>query len=296
MELKQLRYFLAVAEEESFSRAAKRMNMSQPPLSMQIQKLENELGVSLFIRGKRKISLTPAGSALIINAKRLLESEARIADDVRNAASGQGGRLLVGLTDDYLFDLVPKALAELHARYPTLLIESTRDLSFDLAHAVSQRRLDVAFLCPPVSMVGPRFQVEELSPAPIEVVVSATHPLARKTDVSLEEIWQYPFIWPVIREQTGYMLELLKIVRRMGGFPNIVHRANSTEVAYELVAYGVGVAPLGKHSAADRDDIIRLPIDGVSVNRAAIWCADSPSELVNELIDLVRENGGSGRK
>lgn len=287
MELKQLRYFLAVADELSFSAAATRLNMSQPPLSLQIQKLEEEVGVPLFIRGKRKIVLTPAGEAMVLSARRLMEDQARIPDDVRKAALGEAGRLIVGTTDDFLHDGLPEALCILHHRRPSVLVETTIGLSADLARAVSQRRIDVAFICPPIGLPRDLLEFKELSATPLEFLIQEGHAFARSHTPTLEEIWQQPFIWPGDMQQTGFMLQLLKIVRKMNSFPKIVHRTSCIDLIKHMVRSGVGIAPISKHSIGPTPGVTRIPVDGVCVDRAAIWRKDSPSELVADLVPLV---------
>lgn len=287
MEIKQLRYFLAVAEELSFSRAAERLNMSQPPLSLQIQKLEEELGVFLFIRGNRKIALTASGEAMLVSARRLIEAERRIADDVRKAAMGDGGRLIVGTTDDFFYDDVPRALAELHRRHRNLVVETTLNLSFDIVRAVAQRRLDIGFVCPPVNNWQSVVAFRELSPSPIQVLLPQDHRLAQRENVSLEEIWSEPFIWHSITEQTGFVLQLSKIVRKMNGFPEIVHRTPNSELTKLMVKLGVGVALVTEYSVGEDPELVRIPIEGLEVKRAAVWRDDNPSELISELVDLI---------
>ena len=150
IELRQLRYFVAVAEESHFGRAAARLHMTQPPLSQTIQALEAALGTPLFLRTKRSVALTPAGAALLPEARRLLQQAAALPDLARRAASGQSGLLSLSFVSTADYSVLPPLLREFRERYPQVQIdlrEATTDVQLD---DLLQRRIDAGLLIPPL--------------------------------------------------------------------------------------------------------------------------------------------------
>ena len=152
MELRHLRYFIAVAEERHITRAAQRLNMQQPPLSQQIRALETELGVALFIRGARGVELTVAGRTLLDEAYAILNAVGSATTRTRQAASGQRGRLSVGFTTSAaLHPLVPSIIHAFREDYPQVELDLHENAAADLTEAVMRRDLHVALLRVPVA-------------------------------------------------------------------------------------------------------------------------------------------------
>lgn len=141
LELRQLRYFVAVAEERHFGRAAVRLHMTQPPLSQTIQALEEMLGTALFTRTKRNVSLTPAGLALLPEAQRLLQQAAALPDLARRAASGASGVLSLSFISSADYSILPPLLQRFRAHYPQVRIElreATTDIQLDIGGGFAQ--------------------------------------------------------------------------------------------------------------------------------------------------------------
>src|SRR5450830_382283 len=150
LELRQLRYFVAVAEEKHFGRAAERLHMTQPPLSQTIQALEELLGTPLFARTKRSVSLTPAGLALLPEAQRLLLQAAALPDLARRAASGASGVLSLSFISSADYSILPPLLQRFRAHYPQVRIElreATTDIQLD---DLTQGKIDAGVLLPPL--------------------------------------------------------------------------------------------------------------------------------------------------
>ncbi|MEN9867138.1 MAG: hypothetical protein RL748_2728, partial [Pseudomonadota bacterium] len=171
-ELRQLRHFVAVAEELHFGRAASRLHMSQPPLSQSILNLEAELGQALFIRTKRSVQLSAAGLALLPEARRLLQDAAQLPDLVQRAASGSSGRLSLAFVSNATYSLLPTLLAQFRQRYPQVSItlkEATSDVQID---DLQQGRIDAGFVLAPLpassaSSASSGHDEEELSWRPL---------------------------------------------------------------------------------------------------------------------------------
>src|SRR5690349_21582002 len=189
IDLKQLKYFLAVAEEKSFSRAAERLHISQPPLSQQIMKLESELGVRLFARTTRSFELTVAGKALMAEASELLGRMRMTIDTIRQIDRGEVGRLRVGIVGSAMWGPIPSLLERFQTEFPRVtwtLHESGPDQQFE---ALRSKQIDVGF------WREPRLDDEELKAASLRqelcfrenvcVAVHKGHPLAGRDAIEL---------------------------------------------------------------------------------------------------------------
>src|SRR5690554_6734913 len=151
MELRQLRYFLAVAEELHFTRAAERLGISQPPLSQQIIGLEHELGVTLFLRDKRNVALTAAGEELVRHARRILNTTAQAGLEVQAVAKGERGLLKIGAVFSSLYGLVPEAVSAFHAKWPDVQISLHEITVRQQIDALVDGSIDIGILRGPFS-------------------------------------------------------------------------------------------------------------------------------------------------
>lgn len=285
MEILQLRRFMVVAEELSFRRAAERLNVSQPPLSLHIQKLEEELGVELFVREKRQIRLTEAGSSLLIYARLILDLERRAADDARRAGAGEVGRLSIGFTDDFLHGFLAQLLARFQAQHPSVMIESQLGLSADLAHQVSQGLIDVAFICPPLPASVRDLGCIDLPRARIVALLPEAHPLARSDEkaIELNALRDEAFVAASSMEPTGFFVQILKLMDVSGFVPHVRYETRSASLSAELVAEGGCVALVSESSAAPVAGVTALPLvdEEAYVKRAMVWSTDNPAPLLD---------------
>ena len=291
MDLRQLRYFVAVAEEMSFRRAAERLAVSQPPLSLQVKKLEEELGVQLFVRGKRRISLTSSGQVLLESARKIIADEQRANHEVRRAASGETGRLVIGCTDDFIHDLLPRALAIMHRERPGVIIETRIGSTLMLARGVANYTYDIALGCPPIPADLDTLDVSVIDETPIVAIVPSDHAMATRQRVSVAELWREPFVWAIASRETGYMLSIAQFVRRIGSYPHIVHQSSSSELVSELVAEGIGVALVAANSVnADVPGVVQLALEDADafVRRAIIRRSDLQSAVTDAFVETVR--------
>src|SRR5512132_1230001 len=154
MELRHLRYFLAVAEELHFGRAAARVRIAQPPLSQQIRQLEQELGITLFNRTKRRVELTPAGRAFLEHARQILAETERAKRVAQRAGRGEIGRLAIGFVASADLDLLPRVLRVWRARFPDVDVELHALLTAAQAEALRHGRVDVGFVRLPMDETG----------------------------------------------------------------------------------------------------------------------------------------------
>ncbi len=288
--LKQISYFLAAAEEENFRRAARRLHVSQPPLSKQIRQLEEALGVELFTRAAGRVRLTAAGRQLKESGARLMMQLQRAVEDTRRAARGSRGRLRIGLTDDYLLSNVGRVVAEYQSRFPDVIVETHIGLTADLAEEVAHRETDIAFVCPPLPTFAENLAVRTLEPTHIVALVRAGHAVAGQQSVALEELREERFIMVPQLHSTGYFARLGRMFHDAGFAPHVVHECVSPAMTVNLVAEGLGVALIGEHSIQGLDSrVAALPLEGTrdTVERAAIWYEDNQSPQLRELINFA---------
>jgi DNA-binding transcriptional LysR family regulator len=245
MELRHLRYFIAVAEELHFGRAAERLRITQPPLSFQIQSLERELGVQLFIRGRR-VELTEAGRALLAKAREAIEAADAAARAAQQAGLIVNGRLRVGYPAAGVFELPPLALRTFQERYPDVGVETVVASTGEHLKALEDDRLDVAFVRVGV-LDRELVQFKPLQPEPLLLAVPEDHRLARLPVVAVECLAGEPIIlFPSELEPLLYRYLVTDVLGRSRIAPSIVLEATTLESACSAVAARLGVAFVGE--------------------------------------------------
>jgi DNA-binding transcriptional LysR family regulator len=240
VELRHLRYFVAVAEELHFGRAALRLHIAQPPLSQRIRRLEHELGVSLFDRTKRRVALTDAGRALLIEARLTLAQAERARQVVSQTALGEAGQLIVGYMASAELSVFPRLLPVLHKRLPAV------ELVLKLLGAAEQMQLlrsgeiHAGFLRLPAK--DRTLKVVPLVSEPLVAALPEGHRLARRRSVALRELQGERFVLFPRPHAPGFYDFLLTLCRRAGVNPTVAHETNRLHTALSLVASGRGVS------------------------------------------------------
>jgi DNA-binding transcriptional LysR family regulator len=192
MELRHLRYFVAVAEELHFRRAAERLRVAQPAVSQQVRKLEEELGVQLLERTQHRVCLTPAGEVLLVEGRRVLEQAARARSAVIDARDHQNGRLRIGHLPDAVPAALPRALERFAAATPGVEIVLETCPALELVERVRNRRLDAAVVCLPAPVTGLR--VTPLGDEGVLVALSESHPLSGAPAISPRQLERTPLL------------------------------------------------------------------------------------------------------
>jgi DNA-binding transcriptional LysR family regulator len=239
VELRQLRYFLVVAEELHFRRAAERLHIAQPSVSQQIRTLEDELGVRLFDRDRRGVALTAAGSALLDDARDVLGRAALAAERARAVGAGRHGRLRLSLTRSLTGGLAGEIVGAYRARYPDVALELEVRHTM---HSVEQLRagaIDVAFVRPPLA--DPDIEELELGREPLVCVLPTRHRLARRRQVRREELAHEPLVWWPREHGPGPWGQMLTSVYG-DTWPAIARVEPEEERIVSAVAEGAGVS------------------------------------------------------
>jgi DNA-binding transcriptional LysR family regulator len=245
MELRHLRYFVAVAEELSFTRAAERLHIGQPPLSQQIQALEEEIGATLFDRSRRTVRLTEAGRIFLADAQRVLLLVSEAADTAHRVERGEIGQIKVGFTKSSAFTAIfPKIIRTYRQRFPkvTLLFqEASTNKQLD---ALSDYSLDVAFIRPPETEPTPSVKITDLECHRLAVVIPENHRLMNAPRIVLEDLKDEGLIMFPRDEGTTLNPFIHRLCREAGFEPKIAMEAREAATIAGLVAAGCGISIL----------------------------------------------------
>jgi DNA-binding transcriptional LysR family regulator len=239
MELRDLEWFVAVAEYGTFNRAADALHVSQPALSRRIAALEDELGVPLFSRARRQIELTAAGRALAREARGIV-AEARMAVDVaRSAARGTFGHLRIGYRSAFRYRLLPCSLKLMRERHPEIGLTVTAAPMGDLIDRLRGRVLDVALIT--WDRVPEGLAAEALREVPVKVALPERHPLASKDVVPLAALADEPFVGIGESDVPGYGSTIRALCEAAGFTPRTVAQVDAADLLVACVSSGVGV-------------------------------------------------------
>jgi DNA-binding transcriptional LysR family regulator len=240
VELRHLRYFLIVAEELHFTRAANRIGIAQPPLSQQIQQLEEMLGAQLFVRRPR-VKLTAAGEALLSVARRTLAQIEQGFQEVQRVDQGEGGTLLVGFATSTLLGPLPEIIQTYRKRYPQVRLSLSELSTAQQQKALDNGTLEVGFLREPVA--NETFICETIISEPFVLVLPRRHPLNAHTgEIDLAEVAREPFVhFPREVAPTLYD-QVMNICRDAGFTPLIAQEASEWLTIVGLVDAGLGIA------------------------------------------------------
>ena len=291
MELRHLRYFIAVAEELNFTRAAARLHIGQPPLSMQIRDLEGEMGVRLFERTQRRVALTPAGQCLLEHAYRILGGVREAVEAAQRAARGELGELRVGFTSSLPFtDLLPDALHAYRRRFPAVRLQLSEMFTPEQFGALARGELDVGFVRLQGGRAPDGIALREIARNPLRLVVNASHRLAGAAAISFAELRDEDFIGFPADVGTDLPAVLRGLCRQAGFEPRIVQTAREATTQIGLVGAGLGVAVLPAPLETVRMARVRyLPIiDADAQFRLAVATVEgAPSPLLQGFLDVV---------
>lgn len=239
-ELSQLRCFVAVAEELHFGRAARRLNLTQPPLSRQIQLLEHMLEVKLFDRTSRSVALTPAGATFLPEARRLLRLSEAAALSAKRTAGGQAGTVTIGFTAVSGYDYLPRLIAGFRKAAPDIDLILREMVSAEQIEALASGRIDLGLIRPPFSRIElhSRCVVRE----PLLLAAPAGHRLAKASSVSLADLDQQPLVTYSPYEARYFYDLLATIFTKAGIAPRYVQHISQIHSILGLVKAGLGLA------------------------------------------------------
>ena len=287
MEFRHLRYLLAVAEELSFTRAAKRVHIAQPALSVQIRQLEEELGVELIDRSRRAITLTEAGTIMVSEARQLLRARDRAIELVRKTGTGTIGSLAVGFVPSASNVTLPPLLRAFSNRHPDVTLTLREMAPGLLVAALHEGRLDVCFLYLPFD--DPSLAQQVVSCEQFVVALPADHRLAARDRVDVRELRSEPFILPARHGMPGLFAQVFGMCREAGFEPRTVQDdVWLVQTIVGLVAAGTGIALVPANARALSPlGVAYRSLTGTTTNRvelAAIWRSEDRSPVLKQFI------------
>ncbi|MGC2403584.1 MAG: LysR substrate-binding domain-containing protein [Acidobacteriaceae bacterium] len=288
IELRHLRYFVAVAEELHFGRAAERLHLAQPPLSQQIRKLEELLGYPLFHRTSRSVSLTAAGAVLLQRARRTLRNVQRDIDETRSIGRGDVGSLHIGFISSAMLTTLPAIFRTYREAYPRVRLHLHESFTSLVTEGLENGTLDAGILRDGDPLEG--FEVITILSEPFVAVVPSTHPCARQRSISIASLRDEPFVYYPRSAGTRAYEKPLTLCEEHGFRPQIVQEASHWLTILRLIAAGQGVsiAPACVRQIASAE-VVCLPLRGAKAtsNIELAWLAGDARPMVERFRQIA---------
>lgn len=286
---RQLQSFIALAEELHFGRAAKRVNLSQPALSLQVQGIEEELQVKLFVRDRRKTELTQAGEVFLTEARDVLRRTEQAITTVRRAALGQVGTLRIGFISTAAAIITPKLVKQFRDQYNHVDIELRNVLTRDQVTQLQERKIDVGFLRVPLS-VPADIRTRVIHREPFVLLLPADHPLAQLKNVQLADCHSADFVMYTRKMAPGFHDVIMNILHRNGLTPHVVQEASEMYTLISLVAAGMGIAIAPASIAlhiVDNVVVRQLPSGEATSEIAIAWRTENVAATTQLFLNMV---------
>jgi DNA-binding transcriptional LysR family regulator len=290
IEVRQLNYFIAVAEELHFSNAAKRLKMAQPPLSQQIKNLEKEIGIPLFLRTKRHVELTEAGQSFLKNAYAIIKSLENAKEEAVRIHNGEYGQLIVGFTGSVTFDLLPNIIRLFRERNPYINIVLKQLTTSEQVEALHKKEIHVGLLVSPIDSL--QLSVEKLREETFVAVLPKDHPLADNTaKLDAKSLFNHPFITTPRNTGPAFYDAIISFFHKSGYSPNILQEAHDLHTIISLVSFGMGVAllPSPFQTINHPRVVFRELNDPFTINISVAFPKDGVSPQLGAFLSLIRE-------
>lgn len=290
MELRHLRYFLAVAEELHFGRAAARLHIAQPPLSQQIRQLERELGYDLFLRTQRRVRLTEAGAAFREEARGLLDRLEQAKAAAGRIARGEAGALAVGFVASATYALLPRLYRRFRARHPEVALALEEMSTAEQVDALRAGRIQLGLARPPVG--DDALAAEPLADEPLVAALPVRHPLAARKELPLRALAHEPFVLFPRRPRPGWIDVVQGACHASGFRPAVAQEVLELSTAVTLVAAGVGVTLVPASAQALRlEGVAYRPLrdPAPSTRLLALRRPDERRAVVDRFLEVARE-------
>lgn len=296
MNLKQMRYFLAVASERNFTRAAERLHMAQPPLTRQITSLEDELGTPLFVRTPKGVNLTEAGNALLEEVPNILMLTERAHERTLRASKGLLGRLDVGIFGSGILNIIPKILSDLHRERPEITLRLHNMTKPEQVQALRERRIMVGFHRLPPN--EPDIAAELVINEPLYVGLNADHPLASKATIAVTDLADEPMILYPNLPMPGLEQEVINMFQRENVPLKIEQQVEDVLTCVALVAgrFGACITSQSTASCLLMPNVVYRPLQSrylPSIELSCVYLANNKSPLLSALLTAVRRFSSS---
>ena len=290
MELRHLRYFVTLAEELHFRRAAERLHIAQPPLSQQIRQLETELGFSLFYRTKRSVQLTEAGIVFLVEAQRILTQLTLAIQVGRQVSRGEIGQLVIGFVSSTAYNVLPPILRTFRSHFPNVKLGLQELTTDQQVQWLREKRIDIGLFRPPIEDDG--FSVEPIFEEALMVALPETHALAHQSEVSLRSLAHESFMMIPRNVAPGLYDPIISSCQQAGFSPIVAQEAIQLQTIVSLVAAEMGVAIVpASLQQLQRPGIVYKEIaeSTPKVTIAMIWRSQDSSAIVQRFLEVVRQ-------
>ena len=273
MELYQLTYFVEIARQQNFTRAAARLNMAQPALSLQMRNLERELGAELFIRGRRQTNLTAAGKAFLPKAEALLAQAEAAKLVVSDVVRLRAGKLVIATIPSVSASWLPQVIQSFKKQHPGIEMQLIEDSSEGVGEIVESGRADLGFLQMPTGKPG--FETRTLIAEAFVLLVPSSHAFSRKREVRVRQLAGEPFVFYKGRARDT----ALEACRKAGFEPHVACESGELETVRALVAAGLGMAIIPRLAARQLPRSVKtVALREPKIQRqiAAVWSKGAP--------------------
>jgi DNA-binding transcriptional LysR family regulator len=296
IELRHLRYFQAVAEDLSFSRAARRLHVAQPALSRAVKQLEAMLAAELFERNRHQVRLTPAGGVLLRETAALLQQLEESLRRVRGTAAGEEGELRLGYIDPPTQPFLGRLLHEYRKRYPLVAIHLEERTPERVWEMVARRRLSAAITRPVLTHQALGLRTVPLREERLGIVVPAAHPLAKRASIPWALLAREPLIVLARREGMGLHDAVMAGCRRAGITPRLAHTPSLIGTVMRYVEAGAGIGVVTESVVAPRPELaFVLLTPGQHVPLVLVWQEDEDTPAVQRFRELLLEWKRAGK-
>jgi DNA-binding transcriptional LysR family regulator len=294
MELRHLRYFVALAEELHFGKAAARMHITQPPLSRQIKELEKELEVTLFARNNKMVRLTEPGRIFLEHARQLQELLDHTIKITRRAHRGEFGRLAIGYLGGAAFHLLPNVLRHFRENHPDVELILHGMITSEQLEALLKGSIDVGIMRPTFSL--DEYRSELILREPFVVALPMKHTLARRRDIHIRSLAQEKFVMLPPTPGGGLYRQILELCLQAKFEPKVVQVATETRSVVGLVGAGIGISIVP--SSVQRmaiSNVVYRRLRGVRsyAEMVMVWRKDGETPVVSQFLRAVREAAAS---
>jgi DNA-binding transcriptional LysR family regulator len=290
-DLNQLRCFVTVAEELHFGRAAARLNMTQPPLSRQIQVLEHIIDAPLLERTSRSVKLTPAGRSFLPEARRILKLAESASQVARRIALGKTGSLKIGFTEAAAYGFLPELIAACRARLPEIDFSLKEMVSGDQFEALASGQIDAGLLRPPIAR--PELASRRVVAEPLLAAIPKKHPLASAETVAIRDFDDQPFVMYSPYESRYFHDLLVALFTQADILPRYVQHLSQIHSILAMVRAGLGLAIVPAAAASLKIADVRLrPLKlrtKTPVELFLVWRRDDESPLLSSLVEIAGE-------
>jgi DNA-binding transcriptional LysR family regulator len=290
MELRHLRYFVAVAETLNFTKAAEKLRLAQPSLTRQIHNLEEEIGVQLFNRSKSHVALTVEGRSFLVDARRLLALASESVAAVQRLSRGETGQLNIGYVSNFNFDLLPKTLGAFREGFPHIALNLFDMTPAEQLRALEARKIDLGFVGFRPHIATKDLQWECLARHKTIVAIPQKHPLAKKLKIKLTDLKAMFFVGMSEKTHPGFRDWLCEVCRPADFTPRILQDAEIEPGLMRFVAEGLGVT-------LAREQMKNLPHAGVvfrplspavRTDYCIAWNRDNDSRALQQYVSILR--------